>query len=164
MNLDQRILSLLKRRTRNSIALNTHEIADSLDTSEYDAIFAIQRLINSGVIRVAGSDDVGRVYAYVGRKTRCNPTPGKRASKKARDWYQNESLITEPRKISIPDSMEFVEIGEILAIEYESNKFEGRKVAYRHDVTHHRKMHISTDGSVIIIEPGFKVTKRGIEG
>jgi hypothetical protein len=31
-------------------------------------------------------------------------------------------------------------------------------------VTGKRTLHISTDGKVMVILPGFKITKRGIEG
>jgi hypothetical protein len=57
-----------------------------------------------------------------------------------------------------------VEIGELIALEYESAKFDGERRVYRHDITHKRKIFISLDGSTLIIWPPLKLTKRGIEG
>jgi hypothetical protein len=93
-----------------------------------------------------------------------NPKKGTKAVKKAKAWNQREDLVTKPRPIKISDDLEFVEIGPILAIEYESNKYDGKNRAYRHDVTKKRTLHVSTDGTVLIVKPGFKITKRGIEG
>jgi hypothetical protein len=60
--------------------------------------------------------------------------------------------------------VEAVEIGKIVSITYESDKYDGRKRLWKHDVTGDRTLHISTDGKVLVVLPGFKVTKRGIEG
>lgn len=89
----------------------------------------------------------------------------RKAAKKAADWYGKDALVTPPRKLkgfTFPDA--FVEVGEITAIEYESKKFDGKKRIYRHDVTGKRKLLVSVDGTTMIVFPGFKITKRGIEG
>jgi hypothetical protein len=57
-----------------------------------------------------------------------------------------------------------VEIGELVAIEYDSRKFDGTARVYRHDVTTKRKLYVSVDGSTLIVWPPLKITKRGIEG
>lgn len=92
--------------------------------------------------------------------------PEERAAlKKAKAWYGDEELVTEPKPLrgySAPTAA--VEIGTITAIEYDSNKFDGKGRIYRHDVTKKRKLFISLDGSTLIVWPPFKVTKRGIEG
>lgn len=87
-----------------------------------------------------------------------------KASKKAKAWYQDPSLVTEPEQIPYNAPKAVVDIGNIVAIEYASNKFDGVTRTYRHDVTMVRRLCISPDGSTIIVDPPFKVTKRGIEG
>jgi hypothetical protein len=94
-----------------------------------------------------------------------NPSPAKKAAKKAAAWYGNTALETEPRVLrgyNAPEAA--VEIGDFVAIEYDSNKFDGTSRIYRHEGTRKRKMYLSVDGSTIIIWPPFKITKRGIEG
>lgn len=99
-----------------------------------------------------------------------NPSPqaikkaAKVAGKKAEAWYSNPDLTTPPRilKRKLPNA--FVEVGTIEAIEYRSDKYDGKSRLYRHEVTKKRKLLISADGTVMIVEPGFKITKRGIEG
>jgi hypothetical protein len=88
----------------------------------------------------------------------------KTAKKKAESWYSNPDLTTPPRvlKRKLPNA--FVEVGTIEAIEYRSDKYDGKSRLYRHEVTKKRKLLISADGTVMIVEPGFKITKRGIEG
>jgi hypothetical protein len=92
--------------------------------------------------------------------------PEERAAlRKARAFYGDDALVTHPKPLRgyvAPNAA--VEIGELVAIEYDSNKFDGEPRIYRHDVTKKRKMFISIDGSTIIIQPPLKVTKRGIEG
>lgn len=88
----------------------------------------------------------------------------KKAEKKAAAWYQNRNLVTKARvvKRKLPEA--FVEVGTIAAIEYESDKFDGEDRLYRHEVTKKRKLYLSVDGSTMIVQPPFKITKRGIEG
>jgi hypothetical protein len=92
--------------------------------------------------------------------------PEERAAlKKAKAFFGNDALVTEPKPLRgyvAPSAA--VEIGELVALEYDSHKFDGKSRIYRHDVTGKRKMFISIDGSTIIIQPPLKVTKRGIEG
>jgi hypothetical protein len=111
------------------------------------------------------------------KKTVKNPSPGemivgphasaetRKMLAKALAWYGSKDLLTEPKLLKSYNAPEAViEIGPFIAIEYESNKFDGKSRIYRHDITHHRKLYISADGSTIVIWPPLKITKRGIEG
>jgi hypothetical protein len=106
-----------------------------------------------------------------------NPSPGemingehasaaeRMALAKALAWYGKESLVTEPQLLKAwkaPNCA--VEVGLITAIEYDSNKFDGKWRIYRHDATAKRRLFISPDGSTLIVWPPFRITKRGIEG
>jgi len=88
----------------------------------------------------------------------------KKAEKKAKDWYQDPALVTKPEKVSYKAPTALVDIGCIVAIEYSSDKFDGTTRTYRHDVTKIRRLFLSPDGSTMVIDPPFKITKRGIEG
>ena len=94
-----------------------------------------------------------------------NPTPTAKAIKKAKAWYRREDLVTEPELLKgyhAPKAV--VEVGELLAIEYASTKFEGKLEAYRHEVTQTHRLFLSPDGSTLIVDPPFRITTRGIEG
>lgn len=110
-----------------------------------------------------------------------NPSPGERQHglhasatqrkaaadllKKARAFYGSDELTTVPRPLKGYKAPEaFVELGDMVALEYDSNKFDGKGRIYRHDATHKRRLLMSLDGSTIIVWPPFKLTKRGIEG
>ena len=98
-------------------------------------------------------------------KKRVKKNPETKAIKKALAWYQKKSLVNGSQVIKLPDTVEAVEIGRIVSITYESDKYDGKKKRlWKHDVTGQKILHISTDGKVMVILPGFKVTKRGIEG
>lgn len=114
-------------------------------------------------------------------KPKRNPSPGERkhgphasadqriaaakALKKARDFFGNDDLVTEPRRLKTYRPPEaFVDVGLFVAIEYDSEKFDGEPRIYRHDITKKRRLLISVDGSTIIVDPPLKLTKRGIEG
>lgn len=89
----------------------------------------------------------------------------KAATKKALAWFRRPELVTAPEVLkgyTAPEAV--VEIGEILAIEYRSDKFDGVSRDYRHDVTKHRRLFLSPDGGTIVVWPPFRVTTRGIEG
>lgn len=88
----------------------------------------------------------------------------KKVEAKAHAWNQRESLTTKARVIELPDELEAIEIGEIVAIEYRSKKYDGKARVWRHEVAKKRTLHISLDGKILVILPGFKITKRGIEG
>lgn len=84
---------------------------------------------------------------------------------KARAFYGNDDLVTIPQPIKSyrpPDA--FVDLGEIVALEYDSIKFDGESRIYRHEATHKRRLLMSLDGGTFIVYPPFKLTKRGIEG
>jgi len=141
--------------------LNAEELSRALHMPLGAVEAALILLKRDRAIYSPAKDSHGPVWACT---PVINPKKGKKALAKAIAWNQNENLVTKPKQIKIADDLEFLEIGKILAIEYESNKFDGKKRAYRHDVTGSRTVSISTDGTVIIVKPGFKVTKRGIEG
>jgi len=115
------------------------------------------------------------------KKITKNPSPGERkhgphatadqrkaaalALKKARDFYGTDELTTEPRPLKgyrMPDA--FVDLGDVIALEYDSEKFDGEQRIYRHEATQKRRLLMSVDGSTLIVWPPFKLTKRGIEG
>lgn len=110
-----------------------------------------------------------------------NPSPGERkhgphasaderiaaaaALKKARAFFGNDDLVTEPqalRSYRAPEA--FVDIGDFIAIEYDSPKFDGTDRIYRHEGVRKRRCLLSIDGSTMVFDPPFKLTKRGIEG
>lgn len=110
-----------------------------------------------------------------------NPSPGERkhgphasadermaaaaALKKARAFFGNDDLVTEPqalRSYRAPEA--FVDIGDFVAIEYDSPKFDGTDRIYRHEGTRKRRCLLSIDGTTMVFDPPFKLTKRGIEG
>lgn len=110
-----------------------------------------------------------------------NPSPGERkhgphasaderiaaaaALKKARAFFGNDDLVTEPqalRSYRAPEA--FVDIGDFVAIEYDSEKFDGKDRIYRHEGTRKRRCLLSIDGTTMVFDPPFKLTKRGIEG
>lgn len=114
-------------------------------------------------------------------KTHKNPSPGEKkhgphasaaeriaaaaALKKARAFFGNDDLVTEPqalRSYRAPEA--FVDIGDFVAIEYDSEKFDGKDRIYRHQGTRKRRCLLSIDGTTMVFDPPFKLTKRGIEG
>lgn len=86
------------------------------------------------------------------------------ATDKARAWFGRDDLVTAAEIMDWDPPEAMVQIGTIAAIEYESDKFDGEMRLYRHDVTMQRRMMISPDGSTIVVDPPFRITKRGIEG
>jgi len=88
----------------------------------------------------------------------------RKAKAKAKAWYRDKSLVTKPERIAYKAPSAVVEIGQLVAIEYASDKFDGTMRTYRHDVTMVRRICISPDGSTIVVDPPLRVTTRGIEG
>ena len=103
-------------------------------------------------------------YRDLERNPSADSAATRKAVAKARAWFRKDSLLTEPQTMPYTPPGAVVEIGTILALEYASNKFDGRLRAYRHDVTQERRMFLSPDGSTIIVDPPFRITTRGIEG
>jgi hypothetical protein len=110
-----------------------------------------------------------------------NPSPGERkhgphataeerkaaadALKKARAFFDNDDLVTEPKALkSYRAPQAFVDIGFGVALEYDSDKFDGTPRIYRHDFTGKHRAFLSVDGSTLVFEPPWRLTKRGIEG
>lgn len=115
------------------------------------------------------------------KNPRKNPSPGERkhgphasaderiaaaaALKKARAFFGNDDLVTEPQALkAYKPPTAFVDIGDFVAIEYDSDKFDGKGRIYRHEGTRKRRCLLSIDGSTMVFDPPFKLTKRGIEG
>lgn len=83
---------------------------------------------------------------------------------KARMWFEDPSLVTAPEKLEWKAPKGVIEIGQIVAIEYLSDKYDGIPTIYRHDAEKPRRLMVSPDGSTFIVDPPFKITARGIEG
>lgn len=157
----------LTRATGRGQAWNAMDLSEHLKTPLETISEALRELAKKGLAHVQGSDLFGECWSAGTRSQPglfSNPSTQTKAEKKALAWYGKDTLTTEARKIKIADNLGFVEVGQIVAIEYESTKFDGKTRIYRHDVTGRRALHISTDGQVLIVKPGFKITKRGIEG
>jgi len=87
------------------------------------------------------------------------------AERKARAFFGHPDLETRAKKLKgYKAPLAFVDIGNVVALEYDSDKFDGIERIYRHEAEKKRKFLISVDGSTIIVHPPFKITKRGIEG
>jgi hypothetical protein len=86
------------------------------------------------------------------------------AVKTAKDWFDNQALLTDPETVPYSPPKAAALVGKLVAIEYLSDKFDGVERVYRHELDEMRDMAISPDGATIILFPGLKITKRGIEG
>lgn len=86
------------------------------------------------------------------------------AIEKAKKWFGRDDLITEPEEIQWTPPEAMVHIGSLVALEYESDKFDGKSRIYRHDSEQNHDLYLSPDGKTIVVNPGFTVTERGIEG
>lgn len=86
------------------------------------------------------------------------------ALKKAAAWYRDETLVTDPESRPWTPPKAAIHIGQLVAIEYLSDKFDGTERVYRHDFTQLRELHVSANGDTFIVLPGCKITTRGIEG
>lgn len=162
----KQVYDIIAKHTTLGEALNAFDVAEHAKLTPGRAKTALERLVKLGLAHRFGRDRRGITYAAGTPEKGLyeNPAKGKKAEKKAKAWYGRPSLLTAAVPVSIPDDVELVDVGEILAIEYLSDKFDGNPRAYRHDVTKKRRLYISTDGSVLVIKPGFKITRRGIEG
>ncbi len=160
------VYSALVAAFKKRQALRVDELAEKLRKPLEAVQEAVARLLELGLVHEYGRDLFGSCYApgAPARGLFDNPAPGRKAEKKAAAWYQRESLTTGAKTIRLPDTVEAVEVGKIVSITYESDKYDGRKRLWKHDVTGNRTLHISTDGKVLVVLPGFKITKRGIEG
>ena len=83
---------------------------------------------------------------------------------KAKDWFGLDNLVTEPELLDWKAPEAAVLIGKLVAIEYSSDKYDGKERVYRHELDRARDLAISIDGSTLIVTPALRVTKRGIEG
>lgn len=92
------------------------------------------------------------------------PEDVQEAIQAAGKWFGDPQLLTEPETIAWRPPTAAVEIGNLVAIEYASNKWTGNETVYRHEFEEIRRMAISPDGSTIVVDPPFRITERGIEG
>lgn len=163
----KKVYNYLKAMAKKGMAPNEEEIREKTHVENVGE--ALRSLLSAGLIHSPGRDLFGPVWT-AGTPQRGlfdNPTKKDHAAaavKKARAWYRKEDLVTEPEMVNWNPPKSAVHIGRIIAIEYESDKFDGVKRIYRHDVTKIREMMLSPDGTTIIVLPGFKITTRGIEG
>lgn len=86
------------------------------------------------------------------------------AINKAKDWFGRDDLVTDPETLPWSPPAAAVEIGRLVAIEYLSDKFDGKSRVYRHEFTKNHAVAVSVDGGTMIIFPPMRITKRGIEG
>jgi len=102
------------------------------------------------------------------RKVKRNPEYKDHATEaaiaKAKDWFGLDSLLTEPELVDYQAPEAAVLIGRLVAVEYYSDKFDGKGRVYRHDLDRPRDLAVSVDGGTMMIFPPLKITKRGIEG
>ena len=159
---DQNMKPTLKKKSSKGIKKNT---TDNYRVAEENAqrIF-LELQAEQDELRKQFPQIMPTMQAVIDAKKRVKKNPGTKAQKKALAWYQKESLVNGSQVIKLPDTVEAVEIGRIVSITYESDKYDGKKRLWKHDVTGQKTLHISTDGKVMVILPGFKITKRGIEG
>jgi len=160
----KKIYEVMKAAAKKGQALREDEISDKARIDAATVGEALADLIRNGLAHIAGADLFGPCY-FPGTPATglfANPSAEAKAEKKAAAWFQREP--SEARRIKLPATVEAVEVGRIVAIEYESDKYDGKRRVWRHESTKPRELHISTDGKVMVILPGFKITKRGIEG
>lgn len=164
--IQKRVFEALKTSAKRNQALRADELADRLKAPLEAVADSLQRLAGMNLVHTAGADLFGPCW-YPGSPARGlfdNPSAKAKAMKKAKAWFQDDALVTKPQVIDWTPPEAAVHIGQFVAIEYLSDKFDGTKRIYRHEVTKVRQMLLSPDGSTIIVDPPFKVTKRGIEG
>lgn len=168
----KRIYAELVKAAKKRQALNASELAARIklpvDKVE-KGLLALERL---GLAFVAGKDLFGECWRPGAPEAGLFRNPGKPskataariAKKKAAAWFWDENQLTEPQElVGYEPPTSGILIGQAVAVEYRSKK-DGTTKVYRHDVTKKRDLILSVDGSTIIINPPFKVTKRGIEG
>lgn len=176
----KRLYALIRKNSRAGQAWNGQELAKALKMTFSQIDHVLLEMAGSGLIYSPGKDATGSTWALktgrakkyavgnpkgYGSHTREEKDAALRSAKKALSWYGKEALVNAPkvlRGFEFPDA--FVDAGTIEAIEYSSDKFDGKERLFRHDVTKKRRMLLSVDGSTIIVWPPFKLTKRGIEG
>ena len=164
--LQKRVFDAMKASAKKHVALRMDELAERIKAQVEDVAAAMRNLAAMGLAHEAGRDLFGPCWlpGAPSRGLFDNPNPRAKAEKKARAWFGKDSLVTKAQEIDWTPPESAVHIGQFIAIEYLSDKFDGVKRIYRHDVTKVRQMLLSPDGSTIIVDPPFKITKRGIEG
>jgi len=175
--LTKKLYTLIRDTAKAGQAWNGEELANKLGVSFSEIDHLLLDLAGSGLIHSPGADMFGSTWTAGAKQPGLFSNPGygshtkseeaaiKRSAEKALNWYGKNGLVNATkvlRGFEFPQS--FVDAGTIAAIEYESDKFDGKERLFRHDVTQKRRMLISADGSTIIVWPPFKITKRGIEG
>ena len=77
--------------------------------------------------------------------------PGRKAvaaaiTAKARMWFEDPALVTSPTTMAWKAPVGVIEVGQIVALEYLSDKYDGVPTIYRHDAEKPRRLLISPDG------------------
>ena len=164
--LQKKVYAAMTAAAKKHTALRVDELAERIKAPAASVAKALQNLVGMGLAHEAGRDLFGACWlpGAPSRGLFDNPSAKAKATKKAKAWFQDENLVTKPQVIDWTPPESAVHIGQFVAIEYLSDKFDGTKRIYRHEVTKVRQMLLSPDGSTIIVDPPFKVTKRGIEG
>lgn len=134
------------------------ETVDGLRASGWDVSPAPKRL------REAVKNPSPGVMLHGEHATAAQRKAAAASKKKALAWHRDPQLVDTPQMFQWDPPSSFVDIGTIAAIEYESEKFDGKSRLYRHLVAKKRRLLLSTCGSVLLVFPPFRVTTRGIEG
>ena len=175
--------SVLTKAAKKGHALNTAEVAESLKASTRHAGAILKALEGAGTAHVVGKDGKHPAW-WPGAKVQglfSNPSPGvmlhgphasaqqrqaaKRAEEAARRWYQDPALTTKAKALkSWTPPLAFVEVGTIVSICYQSEKYDGKSRDWEHEFTKKRRLFISPDGSTMVVYPPFQFTSQGIKG
>jgi hypothetical protein len=105
-----------------------------------------------------------KLQGYRGPLSNPSSSEVARTIEKAREWFGDAALVTEPETMPWNPPKTAVHIGQLVAIEYLSDKFDGVETVYRHVFDEMLDCVISLDGRTIVLSPGLKITDRGIEG
>ena len=126
--------------------------------------FGSDQMREEGIFPVNKNPKPRRVRKTVHKNPPARDHVTEAAIAKARDWFGLDSLVTEPELLDWKPPEAAVLIGRLVAIEYSSDKFDGKDRVYRHELDRTRELYVSIDGSCFIVTPALRVTKRGLEG
>lgn len=171
----QALYRLILANTKKGEAWNGEELARKMGKDFSDIDHVLLDLAGKGMIHSPGADLFGSTWLAGAPAPALFSNPSDfeqgeaEAARKSRQaaerWYGEPELVNATKILrahKFPKA--FLDAGRITAIEYESDKFDGSPRIYRHEVTKKRRLIISSDGSTILIDPPFRITKRGIEG
>ncbi|RPI18732.1 MAG: hypothetical protein EHM58_04495 [Ignavibacteriae bacterium] len=90
---------------------------------------------------------------------------GKKKSpvKKYLDFTGKDTAKITTDRVNIPDT--YIFIGDVINLDYVSDKWDGKKRAYTHKLKKHGKMLVSPNGKTVLITGlNLNVTGRGLSG